>query len=448
MFNLFKKGVRFVRTNPSLLFSLILIIVIPVLIFFLSAFLTRSFQENIDFALQKKAMAIQSVLSLYVSDYYTRPELLQRRMDFLVEQSPGLFALEIFLPVENNDFETIVVSGLLEGAEREVSSALLALAWHEDQSIALPTREGGIRFWRVIRPFRNQAGEKTGLISMALSLEEIDSLVMSTLEKAYLFTIIAIIFILLLVIHHARLFQYVNLFNKLRESDKSKDSFMNMTIHELRSPVVNIKNYILELRRKTSPFLDTESQLDLKIIEISVKRLDKLINDVLDVVRIEQGRLSFAPEIVSPVKHIQEVMEELNIKAVEKGLKITLTGREQKGKIGVNIGRFKEIIYNLIDNAIKYTQKGEINIVLKGDVRRGKFYITIADTGIGLSAEEQKLLFERFYRVKNRETADIQGTGLGLWISKQLCLRMKGKILLESIQGVGSKFILIFPIVK
>lgn len=447
MFNLLKKGVKFIRVNSALLFSLILIIVIPVLIFLISSFLAKSFQEHIDLTLQKQAMMTHSLLSSYVADHYDTPRLLQKRIERLSEQNPGLAQLRVLLPVENNNFE-IIASGFPEEIKEELSDTFLTQSWHKNQAIAFLTKEGGIRYWRVMRPFYDLEDGKIGLISIDLSLEDIDSLVVRELKRAYSFAIIAIIFILLLVIHHTRLFQYVNLFNKLRQVDKVKDSFMNMAIHELRSPVVNVKNYISELRRGIGSSINEEAQLDLKRVEISVKRLDSLINDILDVVRIEQGCLSFTPEIISPIEHIKEVVQELSIKAKEKGLKLNLIGEEARGKIKVNTARLKEIAYNLIENAIKYTKKGEVSVIIEEDVKKGKFYIAIKDTGIGVSAEEQKSLFEQFYRVKNRETADIEGTGLGLWTVKNLCQKMKGIILVESIKGVGSKFVLIFPLIK
>ncbi len=114
----------------------------------------------------------------------------------------------------------------------------------------------------------------------------------------------------------------------------------------------------------------------------------------------------------------------------------------------VNPNRLKEILYNLIDNAIKYTFRGKIEVKTKIDQVKRKCYISIEDTGVGISAEAQRWLFEKFFRVKTKETADIPGTGLGLWISKALTEKMGGEIFIESIEGTGSKFTISFPLVK
>lgn len=112
----------------------------------------------------------------------------------------------------------------------------------------------------------------------------------------------------------------------------------------------------------------------------------------------------------------------------------------------LNPNRLREIIFNLVDNAIKYTFSGQTEISTQQDLSRKKYYIIVQDTGIGIPAEAQKKLFEKFYRVKTRETADIPGTGLGLWISRELTRQMGGDIYFESMEKVGTKFVIIFPL--
>jgi len=399
-----------------------------------------------DLTLQKEALAIQGVLSPYVFEYYNEPILLQDRVSFLTEQNPDLSRIRVFLPAEDEKFKIIASHSREEVDDRHEETAL-TLSWHKTQAIAFLVEEGGVRYWRAVSPFYNLENEKVGLTSIDLSLESIDAAVTEELERAYFFALIAMILILFLVIHHTHLFQYVNLFHRLRELEKSKDSFMNMAVHELRSPMVNIKNYLIEFKREVENKLNKAELEDISRAEISAKRLDTLIEDILNVVRIEQGQLSFDPQEVSLVTLIGEVVQELRGKAEDSGLTLEFDLNANKEVIAsINPNRFKEVIYNLLDNAIKYTFKGKVRIKTEKDLPRRKFYIIIDDTGIGISAEDQQKIFERFYRVKSRETSDIIGTGLGLWIVKHLCKRLKIPILLESIKGVGSKFIIVFPL--
>ncbi len=448
MFSLLTKGLRFIRSNLALLISLFLIVLIPLLIFLLSSSLAKSFQENIDIVLQKEAMMLQSVLSPYVYDYYKEPEELQQRLKVFITENEELSQIRVFLPEGDNRFK-IIASRAEEEIEEISTKESLVLAWSQNQAIAFLGKEEGARHWNIIRPFLNPKSEKVGLISISLSLESIDKAVVKELERAYIFALVSIIVILILVIQHTHLFQYVSLFKKAKAIEKTKDSFMNMAVHELRSPIVNMKNYLIEIKHKIFSDLGEEEKEDMRRVEVSVNRLNNLVSDILDVIRIEQGRLDFRLETIYPTSLIEKVRAELISKAERKGLFIKFDkNKNQEAQISVNPNRLSEILYNLIDNAIKYTPMGEILLDTKKDTFRKKFYIIIKDTGIGISAEETKHLFDRFYRVKNRETAEIEGTGLGLWIVKNLCKKMKGYIMVESIKGVGTKFILIFPLVK
>jgi signal transduction histidine kinase len=102
----------------------------------------------------------------------------------------------------------------------------------------------------------------------------------------------------------------------------------------------------------------------------------------------------------------------------------------------------------LVENAIKYTKSGKVEVKEWLEKKNRYYYVSVEDTGIGISGEEQKRLFEKFYRAQNPETAEIAGTGLGLWITKSLIERMNGAIAVESIKNVGSKFTISFPAAK
>jgi len=281
-----------------------------------------------------------------------------------------------------------------------------------------------------------------------MSLRSIDLLVLRTVRNSYIILISAILLSLFLIIHHTQLFKYPILLKKLQEIDRMKDEFLRMALHELQSPIVNIRGYIESLREEITDLATEEQKEYLSRVSLSAKNLSDLIYDMLEVSRIEQGRLDFTPQKISPQKIIDELIKEFTPKANAKGLKLIFQPKEEPYLINVNPHRFKQILTNLIENAIKYTKKGEIEISTWYSEVKKKYFIAIRDTGLGISAEAQKRLFEKFYRVKTRETAVIPGTGLGLWICKEICQRMGGEILLESMEGVGSKFIIFFPFVK
>ncbi len=442
-----KRIFSFIKTYPGILYSLFLIIFIPLVLSYIIFFLTSAFQRNIDYNLQTKALLAENIFSILMGEFFSQTEVLEKKIKEIVKENPEITKLRI-LQEERGEFR-IIASQASEEIGKIISDPSLALSWSQNQAIANLISEEGIRFWKVTKPiYQPESGEKLGLISLALSLEESDLLIKRSIYLTYLIVIAAIILILFLVIQHTRLFSFVALSKKLQETDKMKDEFIRMATHELQSPIINIRGYLLNLKEGLELVLTEEQKKDFSRVEISAKNLGNLIEDILEVSRIEQGKLDFTPAKIHPQETIKEVVEELTPKAKEKNLKLLFEPKEEPFFILINPNRLRQILFNLIDNAIKYTFFGQIEIQAYPDLTKGNYYITIADTGVGIAAEYQKRLFEKFYRVKTKKTAEIPGTGLGLWIAKELTKRMNGEILLESIEGKGSKFTIIFPLAK
>jgi len=308
--------------------------------------------------------------------------------------------------------------------------------------------ENNERVWFVADAFYNEKGERVGIISLTLSLAQTDVLIHRAIWKSYLILIATILIVLILVAHHTKLFAYVLLYNQMKEIDEMKDNFIRMATHELQSPIINIRGHLEVLKEELGNNLTGEQEERFKRTDLSAKNLGDLIQDILEVARIEQGRLDFTSQKVSPQAIIQETIEEVKMKVEKKGLLLKTEIQEGPYFVYVNANRFRQILINLLENAIKYTLKGEILVRTKVDEVKNRYLIEVKDTGIGISAEGQKRLFERFYRIKIRETADIPGTGLGLWIAKQFCEKMGGQIFIESMECVGTKTTIIFPLIK
>jgi len=178
-----------------------------------------------------------------------------------------------------------------------------------------------------------------------------------------------------------------------------------------------------------------------KIIEEAIainKQLSSLVQDLLEVIRSESGQLKFALEPVKIDEIIKEEIKDLSIKANEKKIKLIYDERKLPQVIG-NPQKLKEVIINLIDNAIKYS-KDKTKIIVNHEITKDTIITNVIDNGIGMTEEEKKHLFEKFYRIQNEETKNIPGTGLGLFIVKTLIRKMNGDIWVESKRGEGSTF--------
>jgi len=171
--------------------------------------------------------------------------------------------------------------------------------------------------------------------------------------------------------------------------------------------------------------------------------LNNLINDLLDVSRIEQGRLKVEIVETNINEIVGNVIKLLIPSAAQKGLVINFTPIDLP-LIKSDPNRIRQVVTNLVSNSAKYTLKGQIDIAVS---LKDKFIeVMIKDTGIGIPGDEIPNLFTKFHRIKDKQTNEVRGTGLGLWITKQIVELLGGKISVESIYGTGTKFTFSLPI--
>jgi len=277
---------------------------------------------------------------------------------------------------------------------------------------------------------------------MKLSLQEHDNFITEKIKNVYAISTVSAIIVLLMVLNHANLFGYALKAQQLEEVDRMKDEFISMASHELKTPLTAMKGYIDLLQDSVKRGGASEIKDELHYLgnmNLSVDKLRQLIDDILDVSRIEQNRLALNMEKIDLRVALEKIYEEMDVIVKQKGLELAYA-KNVLPLVMADPIRLEQVLVNLIGNAIKYTQAGKIEIMSKED--GGYVYLTVADTGLGISAEEINRLFDKFHRVRTDATAKISGTGLGLWISKQLAIKMGGDITIESIEGVGSHFIL------
>ncbi len=445
MLKFFRRIIEFIRNNPSILYSLALVVFLPLALWWNTSFTIKSFEGNIDLVLQTKALAIENVLSEAIADKFNSLDNLQAEIEKISSENPEIKKLAV-ITFANDKFKILAAQDKKE-LGKELSTPSLILAWSQKQNIAHLTGNLQERFWNVVKPIFYQ-GKELALLSMSLSLKPTDILIAKTIRSSYLILIFVILVSLFLVFQHTRLFQYLKLYKELRKVDAIREDFFRMAIHELQSPIINIRGYIEALNEELGDKLSPQQKEDFSRISLSAKNLSNLVYDILEVAKIEQGALDVSPQPIYPGKIVQETVDFLQAKAKSKNLILNYREKPLPFIINVNPRRFREILNNLIENAIKYTSKGRIDVKDWVEAKNGRYYLSVEDTGLGIGGEEQKRLFEKFYRVKNKETAGIPGTGLGLWIIKNLCRVMKGNIVVESIKGVGSKFTLSFPAKK
>ena len=226
---------------------------------------------------------------------------------------------------------------------------------------------------------------------------------------------------------------------KLRRLYQQRDEFISMAAHELRAPMTAIKGYLSMLLEGDAGEINEKARGYLIDASGISERIIRLVNNMLNVSRIEEGRATYRMKRVSVSKIAKQVFELSRFEAERKKLKFTFNASKNiDDLVFVDPDRLFEVIDNFVSNAVKYTNSGSVTMkVLKPEENKVKVEIT--DTGAGISQDEQKRLFRKFYRVRSAVGKTI-GTGLGLYISKLLVERFDGIVGLDSEINKGSTF--------
>ncbi|MFH1353346.1 MAG: ATP-binding protein [bacterium] len=228
---------------------------------------------------------------------------------------------------------------------------------------------------------------------------------------------------------------------KLKELDNLKSDFVSMVSHELRTPLTGIIGFAETLQKLK--LNEEQKEKYLKIIESEGKRLAKLVEDFLDISKIESGYIEFHFRKIDIKESIKEVFE-----SFEGNKNIDVNMPDKELTVRADTDKIKQVFINVLSNAAKYTADGKKITVSAEEIEDDKIKISIKDEGIGIKKEDLNKIFNKFYRCDDDIAKKSRGSGLGLAISKEIVRLHKGKIWAESDYGHGSRFNIILPKVK
>ena len=465
--------------NKEFFYAVALILLIPAAILGNTFLFIRGLNQTFDVELTNKANLATRVLSSTIKNSVENKKVLEDAVDLVVTNSPEVLGLTI-LSFEQGIPITLATSEG-EAAISTETVLLTKLAWTTQQPYTnrietLSDKAEAITLWQGSLPIvedgsGNNAKSKSvkgesktntksdtndkfsepekktlAVINLKVSGEKSDILISQLERNSIIVALATLAIVVLLLLNHFRFFGYARLFTKLKEVDEMKDNFISLASHELRTPVTALRGFASLAVRHFQTGDQQTAIRDMGMVNKSAEGIEELVNDLLDVSRIEQKRLRLEIKQLDLTTLITQVVQQLQPQATQRGLALTYEAQNLRPFIAADPGKVEQIFVNLIGNAIKYTPKGSVKV--SHELEGNTVKTLIKDTGVGIPAQELPTLFEKFHRVQNEKTRQIRGTGLGLWITKQLVEMMKGKIFIESIENTGTKVIVVFPLIQ
>jgi signal transduction histidine kinase len=390
------------------------------------------------------------------------PEVLLQSVVNLTKERFGLYHAHIYLfDPERNELVLTAGAGevgrkmLAEGWSIPVSHELsiVANAYRKQQSVVANDlhhdKQSGFLSNRLLPNTRSEMALPLVVGDQVLGVFDVQSEEANnfTSEDVNIYTTLASQ--VAVALQNARLYvEQARTVAQLRELDKLKSSFLANMSHELRTPLNSILGFADVILEELDGPLTENMNNDLRLIQKNGQHLLHLINDVLDMAKIEAGRMNLSPERFTAFEMLEEVTSITSTLASEKNLSLFIDeGSDQDVQIYADRTRMRQVMINLVNNAIKFTETGKISLKL-ASLAGARILITVKDTGIGIPPDKLEPIFQEFTQVDASSTRKAGGTGLGLPISRRLVEMHGGRLWAEStgIPGEGSTFCVELPV--
>ncbi len=432
-----KVGAQSLRQHPQLFFVLMLLIVIPLLFLYSGQQFLSAGRDNQDRLQKDKVGILHDVFVSFMHATDFDVVIMQEEIDRIARLSNNINDFRVVTVEQGVVSPVAALNRELVGTIEPFVDMFINATVRRDESLIfeVPTTAG--RVWFAYRAVIHPEDGRTFVIHTGTSLEAVDRLFLQRERQALFSLLFIFMFIVGLAYWHIRMTDYSYLYHKEQAENEIKDTFINMVAHELRAPLTAIRGYA-ELLGDRVVNAD-EKQFAVRI-DKSTERLLALINDLLDVARLQEGKIEVTLGLIDVAPVVSGVISELSVTAAEKNITLVAHGADSPRPAVCDEVRLRQVLTNIINNSIKYTDQGTIEVEIVSKYR--SLEVRVKDTGVGITAEDQQKLFAPFFRARTNDIEAITGSGLGMWISKRLILMMHGTIAVESIHGVGTHIVI------
>ncbi len=231
-----------------------------------------------------------------------------------------------------------------------------------------------------------------------------------------------------------------------KEVDRAKTEFVSLASHQLRTPLTAISWYAEILLDGANTNLDPDQREQLDTILRSSHRMTELVDTLLNVSRLEMGTFTIDPATVDVTATVEDILQELTVTIRDKRLEIVENFGPEPVVMTADPKLLRMVLQNILSNAVKYTQSGD-NITVTIERQADEYLFSVSDTGFGIPKKDQPLIFNKLFRADNAKQQEVEGTGLGLYITKTIVEKAGGKIWFESEENVGTTFLITFPLI-
>lgn len=235
--------------------------------------------------------------------------------------------------------------------------------------------------------------------------------------------------------------------SRTKELETRKNDFISIATHELRTPITAIKGYLSMLQKTSADLTDKQRHYLARATEAN-ERLVSLAEELLQVIQVEENRLQFSIKPTDVLPILQKVLADFTPKAQKKSLTLGANLPNAVSLVAVDPVRFEQIMANLVDNAIKYTNQGSVTVAIGSVTEQKMLPISVTDTGVGLTERETQLVFDKFHRTPAAQIGRETGAGLGLFIVKSFIEKQGGKITVRSRPNRGTTFTVLLPVIE
>lgn len=436
--NAIGRGIKIMRLQTRLLLVAVLLFVFPLVFLLVTQSIFDTATTNINTSEKQRIGILHDSLAEILMLPNVSQEAIQGVIVKLADSSSDIIELNIvresadgYLVVNSLNDELV---GTLDSSRIVYQSALN----NPNESLIFEYEVNGERHWQVVRKL-NLSGSVVYITSNH-DFRTIDSVIKARKQESYLGLTLIFAFLMALAYWLAKQIHWQKKYESLAETLEERNLFINMIAHEFRTPLTAIKGYASFLAE--SKTISHDETKYVSNIQVSAERLISLVSDFLEVARIQSGKLQLEKTDIDIQAILTEVIDALTPIAKEKNIQLNLEKLRTSIYFRTDYKRFTQVLTNILSNSIKYTDNGTVTVSTEKTPLA--LIIRIKDTGRGISADDQKKLFTPFSRLGGVEKTTATGTGLGMWITKQLVELLGGSIAVESIKGVGTHVVLQF----